>query len=209
VCFTSSPSSSSFEMPSSSYDILPNGISNDDYVIQNSSKKHDPQWAANASRGIISSHGNQLLEVQKLLQELTEHQDQILESIPLTEDAVLWASHTREFIEQVEKLPEYTKKAQAIEAEMQNLTKRIQRAKERVQKLKQLARGNINEKYLCFGRNTRRKKYFDETKTRGFLEKKILTCSRTRSFSSRQKERGQNKHSLSWCDARVSHSSRL
>jgi hypothetical protein len=126
---------SSFEMPSSSYDILPNGISNDDYVIQNSSKKHDPQWAANASRGIISSHGNQLLEVQKLLQELTEHQDQILESIPLTEDAVLWASHTREFIEQVEKLPEYTKKAQAIEAEMQNLTKRIQRAKERVQKL--------------------------------------------------------------------------
>ena len=78
---------------------------------------------------------NQLLEVQKLLQELTEHQDQILESIPLTEDAVLWASHTREFIEQVEKLPEYTKKAQAIEAEMQNLTKRIQRAKERVQKL--------------------------------------------------------------------------
>jgi predicted RNase H-like nuclease (RuvC/YqgF family) len=135
VFFTSSPSSSSFKMPSSSYDILPNGISNDDYVIQNSSKKHDPQWAANASRGIISSHGNQLLEVQKLLQELTEHQDQILESIPLTEDAVLWASHTREFIEQVEKLPEYTKKAQAIEAEMQNLTKRIQRAKERVQKL--------------------------------------------------------------------------
>ena len=109
----------------SSYDILPNGISNDDYVVQNSSKKHDPQWAANASRGIISSHGNQLLEVQKLLQELTEHQNQILESVPLTEDAVLWASHMREFIEQVEKLPEYSKKAQAIEREMQSLTKRI------------------------------------------------------------------------------------
>ena len=119
----------------SSYDILPNGISNDDYVVQNSSKKHDPQWAANASRGIISSHGNQLLEVQKLLQELTEHQNQILESVPLTEDAVLWASHMREFIEQVEKLPEYSKKAQAIEREMQSLTKRIERAKERVHKL--------------------------------------------------------------------------
>ena len=119
----------------SSYDILPNGISNDDYVVQNSSKKHDPQWAANASRGIISSHGNQLLEVQKLLQELTEYQNQILESVPLTEDAVLWASHMREFIEQVEKLPEYSKKAQAIEREMQSLTKRIERAKERVHKL--------------------------------------------------------------------------
>lgn len=118
---------------SSSYDILPNGISNDDYVIQNN--KHDPQWAANASRGIVSSHGNQLLEVQKLLQELSEHQNQILESVPLTEDAVLWASRSREFIEQVKKLPEYSKKARAIEAEMQNLTKRIERAKERVQKL--------------------------------------------------------------------------
>jgi predicted RNase H-like nuclease (RuvC/YqgF family) len=118
---------------SSSYDILPNGISNDDYVIQNN--KHDPQWAANASRGIVSSHGNQLLEVQKLLQELSEHQNQILESVPLTEDAVLWASRSREFIEQVKKLPEYSKKARAIEAEMQNLTKRIERAKERVHKL--------------------------------------------------------------------------
>ena len=132
VCFTSSPSSSSFRMPSSSYDILPNDF---ERRLRHSKQLENTFRAANASRGIISSHGNQLLEVQKLLQELTEHQDQILESIPLTEDAVLWASHTREFIEQVEKLPEYTKKAQAIEAEMQNLTKRIQRAKERVQKL--------------------------------------------------------------------------
>ena len=129
------------------YDILPTGISSTAPVISSSNNKHDPQWSANAARGMISSHGAQLIEVKNLLKELSEIQKQMLERLlPEAERTILRSQQPQianedreelrghkgvfdEFISQVEKIPEYQKKAEMIEQKMRMLEKRIQKAK--------------------------------------------------------------------------------
>ena len=131
------------------YDILPTGISSTEPVISSSNNKHDPQWSANAARGIISSHGAQLIEVKNLLKELSEIQKQMLERLlPEAERTILRSQQPQianedreelrghkgvfdEFISQVEKIPEYQKKADARASLLRRESRDLERGERR------------------------------------------------------------------------------